>query len=59
MPLVPFILMVIAGVLFLIDAFRLRSIERRFFQSLGLAFLTAGLIFEFILKTTGGLVVIH
>jgi hypothetical protein len=54
--------MVIAGVLFLIDAFRPRPTPPgppRLFLSLGLAFLTAGFIFEFVIHTTSGLVIIH
>lgn len=62
MPWLPFVLMVIGGVLFLIDAFRPRPTPPgppRLFLSLGLAFLTAGLIFEFVIHTTSGLVIIH
>jgi hypothetical protein len=54
----PFVLMVIAGVLFLLAAWR-PAIHAPRFVPLGLAFLTAGLIFEFIIKTSSGLIVVH
>jgi len=52
----PFVLMVLAGGLFLF-AFFVPFRDR--FQNLGLAFLTAGLIFEFVIRTSSGLLIIH
>jgi hypothetical protein len=58
MPWLPFVLMIVAGIFFLLSAWRPVPYAPRFVP-LGLAFLTAGLIFEFILKTTSGVIVIH
>jgi uncharacterized membrane protein len=54
----PFVLMVIAAVLFLVSAWRPAIYHPRFVP-LGLAFLTAGLIFEFIIRAHSGLIIIH